>query len=606
MNRHRQTFRPTVEILETRSMLAAGDLDTSFGIAGRVTTDFLENSLDRANAMAIQADGKIVVVGTTSQTGNGKNFAIARYLPDGNLDTSFSYNGRVTTDFAGQDDEAYGVIVQGDGKIIVAGRAKVGSESRFAVARYLDDGDLDFGFGNYGQALTNLTGFDEAFDIALQPDGKIVVAGGTWKDIALARYLPNGTVDPDFDNDGLVTTPISFPGGDDAVARAVAIQADGKIVIAGTVGEAYGNIVLGRYLSDGSLDETFGDQGGIIVSGLSGNDVARDVALQNDGRIVVVGTIAGNVGLARYLPDGTLDPDFHADGWLTTDLGVGNSSGQNVAIQSNGKIIAVGTAGFNGPSLNMAVTRYHPDGTLDDSFDDDGKLGIAFGQGDDFANAVAIQADGRIVVAGTTDANGDEDFALVRVLGKSVSVFIDKAILHIIADATANRIDIVDDGRGSVTVFDSTDDLGRFVGVASVIVQAGSGNDRISYRLDGSGEPLDLEVDLGSGDDVLTIDAAHIRGDAESAWRIRVDAGSGNDDVRCDLQWDAENRAQLDATIFGNDGDDWLGLSLVGLDHQAILRALIDGGSGFDTADISEHVTTFNIETHRRRSPTSR
>jgi uncharacterized delta-60 repeat protein len=213
---------PRLEVLEERCLLSAGDLDISFGNAGRVVTDFMNGSTDTGHAIAIEPDGQIVVVGATTAGGGGANFALARYDPDGSPDTDFSFDGRVATDFAGQDDEAFGVVLQpDDGKIIVVGRTSIGGGTTFALARYLPNGDLDLDFGTEGngKVVTEWTGLDEALGVVLQPDGKIVVAGKAGFDMALTRYLSDGTLDLSFSDGGLVTTHVVFPGGSESATR---------------------------------------------------------------------------------------------------------------------------------------------------------------------------------------------------------------------------------------------------------------------------------------------------------------------------------------------------------------------------------------------------
>ncbi|MEE9294854.1 MAG: delta-60 repeat domain-containing protein, partial [Phycisphaerae bacterium] len=243
----------------------AGTLDPTFGDGGLVTTDFLGSSRDVGrDVVAIQADGKIVVVGQTSDAG-GSDFAVARYNADGSLDASFDGDGKLTTDFAGAGDIANSVAIQADGKIVVAGRASIsGPDFDFAVARYNADGSLDTSFDGDGKLTTDFAGStDLALSVAIQADGKIVVAGqastfGTGS-FAVARYNADGTLDAGFDGDGKLTTDFAGRG---EVAKSVAIQADGKIVAAGETFTDTGFVfALARYNADGSLDASFDGDG---------------------------------------------------------------------------------------------------------------------------------------------------------------------------------------------------------------------------------------------------------------------------------------------------------------------------------------------------------
>src|SRR5262249_33644368 len=201
--------RLRVEQLEDRLTPSAGDLDPTFGTGGKGTTSFGGSVGNEGDAMALQPDGKIIVVGTTDVGGGGSNFAVARYNADGTLDTTFSFDGKVTTDFGG-DDRAFSVAIQADGKIVVAGASLTNPGDDFALARYNPDGVLDHSVGTDGKVTTDFAGnFDAAFGVAIQSNGKIVVAGKAnipvsantaeiTDDFALARYNPDGSPDAGF------------------------------------------------------------------------------------------------------------------------------------------------------------------------------------------------------------------------------------------------------------------------------------------------------------------------------------------------------------------------------------------------------------------------
>lgn len=344
---------------------APGDLDPTFGNGG-IVIGGVPYTLANAEGMALQADGKIVVVGDTY------DFRVARYNPNGSLDTSFGGGGVVVTPGIGS---AYSVAIQADGKIVVAGGG-------IAVVRYNPNGSLDTTFNGTGIVSTQINnGSSHARSVAIQSDGKIVVAGDNSTGpftlaFALVRYNTNGSLDTSFDNDGIVTTQVgsafSLSGAD-----AVAIQADGKIVAAGY----YNGLV--RYNADGSLDTTFNGTGILTNAGLL-------VAIQADGKILT----AGGNGLLRYNANGTRDTSFGGtDGVATGIGGVGS-----VAIQADGKIVAAGSTGGA-----FAVTRLHGNGSPDTSFGGTGTVitpldpqGYYYGG----ASAVAIQPDGKIVAAG--------------------------------------------------------------------------------------------------------------------------------------------------------------------------------------------------------------
>ena len=345
----------------------------------------------------------------------------------GDLDPTFDGDGKVTTNFL-PVDEARGVAIQADGKIVAAGVAICPpcatpfTPHLFAVARYNRDGSLDPTFDGDGKVTTDFDAReDEAFAVAIQGDGKIIAAGSAFgpeaQDFALARYNPDGSLDVTFGGDGMVTS--DFAGGNDR-ARAVAIQADGKIVVAGVAfsaaclpcdGPASDNFALARYNPDGSLDPTFGFVGRQVTDfDVGGPDEARGVAIQADGKIVAAGVaicdpcvlpvtpLPHDFALARYTADGSLDPSFDGDGKVKTDFG-GPDEANAVAIQREGEIVAAGSATHSSGALLFALARYKGDGALDMTFDGDGRVTTMVAS-DDEARGVAIQRDGKIVAVG--------------------------------------------------------------------------------------------------------------------------------------------------------------------------------------------------------------
>jgi len=392
------------------SLLADGNLDPMFGDGGTVTTDF-GNSDDFGNTVVIQKDGKIVVAGTSDIELGQENFALARYNTDGSLDVSFGVEGKVTTSFGDFDDRGSAVVIQENGKVVVAGT----SDTDFAVARYNTDGSLDVSFGTGGLVTTDFGGSDGGDAVSLQKDGKIVVVGfsnaGGDNDFAVARYNTDGSLDSTFGTGGKVTTDFS---GNGDFGLAVAIQKNGKIVVVGSsdIGGGNNNFALARYNTDGSLDTIFGT-GGLVTT--SGTVSARAVAIQKDGKIVAAGLESGNFVTARYNGDGSLDTTFGTGGLVITDLGALDFIAA-VAIQKDGKIVVAGDTDAGGGNVDFALARYNRDGSLDVTFNPTGSLPgtviTDFG-GSDSGQAVALQKDGKIVVAGL--AGGEtNDFAVAR------------------------------------------------------------------------------------------------------------------------------------------------------------------------------------------------
>jgi uncharacterized delta-60 repeat protein len=400
----------------TISVIGPGDLDPTFGSGGTVTTTF---EATEVRDVAIQSDGKTVAAGWSTD-GAGRNyFALARYQIDGSLDQTFGYGGRIR----GYSDIVYdlgasGVAVQPDGRIVVVGWGRwVGPG--IALVRYTANGQPDTTFGNGGWVFTSLGTntyfYSQVWHVVLQADGKIVVAGSvflrngtSWQEnFALFRYRSDGSLDGSFGAGGEVVTNFGRFGASEA--KGIVLQADGRIIVAGSVWFTNTSVFgLARYRTDGSLDPTFGN-GGLVTTDWENNSASKEalaVAVQPDGRIVAVGHSGIDFALARYRIDGTLDPSFGTGGKAYIYWGA-SSQASGVSVQSNGKIVA---AGFSGSTF--ALARFRTDGTLDPTFGNGGKVITAIGSGSK-ANAVALAADGRIIAAGWSDGR----FALARYAG---------------------------------------------------------------------------------------------------------------------------------------------------------------------------------------------
>lgn len=424
----------------------SGFLDNTFGIGGKVITD-LGSSDDVGYSLAIQGDGKIVVGGSSGIYPNIA-FVLVRYNSDGTLDNSFDSDGRVTTNFDGFYDQCRSIAIQNDGKIIVAGLTMIGNffEYDFAIARYNSDGTLDNTFGSGGKVITAIgNGNDVGLSVALQSDGKIVLTGysfiGNNDDIAVVRYNSDGNLDNTFSYDGKVTTSIGDPNvyGENVYnyPNSVSIQNDGKIVVAGynenggysdEGDDCNADFALVRYESNGDLDNTFGSGGIVITEFGSYYEKANSIVIQIDGKIVVAGMsyngTAYDFALLRYNNDGTLDSTFNSDGKVATNIG-SSSKGYSVALQNDGKIVVAG-CNLNGSDYDFALIRYSSDGTLDCTFDTDGKTTTDFGNYNDVGMSVAIQNDGKIVVAGHSWNGSNVDFAIVRYDGDGGTVGIEE------------------------------------------------------------------------------------------------------------------------------------------------------------------------------------
>jgi uncharacterized delta-60 repeat protein len=430
---------------------------------------------DTTRGTAIQADGKILVVGSSTSSGAGttsSNIVVERFKTDGTLDASFgagngdgSPDGVVTLSLGSGSEEGRAIAVQADGKIIVAGTSTspevTGSGKNIVVARLNSDGtpDATFGADNNGDntpdgfvAVSLGNGDDVADAIAIQADGKILVAGtaagGADSNIAVVRLNANGSLDAagfgvgqqDGSPDGVVT--LSLGAGSDA-AVGIAVQSDDRIVVVGNStsvgGNGSSNIVVARLNPDGTLDGFFGKandgtpDGVVNVSLGAGDDVASAVAIQANGKILVAGSTVSasgkNAAVARLNADGSVDASFGAgssdgtpDGSVALSLGNGDDELGAIAVDADGRIVVVGTTTSTGNSSNVFVARLNADGKLDTSFGQgndgtpDGVVNLSFGDGNDYGRTVALQADGKIVVAGDRVNGGSSDIVLARLL----------------------------------------------------------------------------------------------------------------------------------------------------------------------------------------------
>ncbi|MGO4776184.1 delta-60 repeat domain-containing protein, partial [Lysobacter sp. 2RAB21] len=333
-------------------------LDTSFNGTGKVTTTPSGSCSGQARALALQADGKIVVAGTSCPNFTStRNFTIYRYNTDGSLDTGFGSSGKATVNFYAGASEAYAVAVQGS-SIWVAGYAGSG----FALARLTSGGTLDYSFGSGTGTVTSAVGTSSAFanSLAIQADGKPVLAGyassgGTV--FALTRYTISGALDTTFGTGGKVLTNV---GGNSSIATSLAIQSDGNIVAAGyakSTSAGFYRFAAVRYTSAGALDSYFGSGTGKVLTAIgSGDAIGSDVAIDANGGIIVGGySNAGSyrqLTLNRYDQYGNQDASF---GPVSTTVGSANAAVQGLALQSDGKIVVAGYG--NSPSA-FVVARY--------------------------------------------------------------------------------------------------------------------------------------------------------------------------------------------------------------------------------------------------------
>ena len=371
------------------------------------------------NSVVAQRDGKIVVAGY-AEVGGVDQFALVRYNSDGSLDTSFNNNGKVTTAVGTGTCKGEGVTLQEDGKIVVVGHSfNADGQSCFTVLRYGADGNLDTSFGDSGKVTTTVAKDSNADSVAMQSDGKIVVAGNAFidrnnNDFAVVRYNANGSFDTTFNGTGKATADF----GAQDLGHSVAVHGDGRIVVAGySTNQNKKQCALACFNAGGNLDTSFNGTGKVTTNfGGDGDAEGQGVAAQSDGKTVVVGyaTVGGvqQFAIARYNTDGALDTSFGGTGHVLTAVGTSGSNATGVALQKDGKIVIAGYAVNNsGRGYDFACLRYNTDGTLDQGFGDHGKVTTAISDGK--ASSLAVQGN-KIIVAGSAYDGDNNEFALVR------------------------------------------------------------------------------------------------------------------------------------------------------------------------------------------------
>lgn len=399
-------------VIGMSSVLAApGMFDLSFGTNGVVITDF--GGSDRFSALAIDSQGRMVAVGDSyNSTAFASNPLLARYTADGLLDSSFDGDGKIVTAYTGRGLDA---VIQPDDKIVVAGEV----DFKFGVTRFGVNGTPDTTFDTDGVAIPDLgegTGVAQA--VTLLGDGSIVAAGNAYdgvnSNLVVAKFGANGLPDTSFDTDGVVMLPVvgAYPG-----VGAVLVQADGKIVVGGIMGVSpgVGHLFMRRFNTDGSPDAAFGTtSNGLVELDISAThlDGITGMKLDANGKIVISGYLSSSsisidgILVARFNTDGSFDTTFSEDGiQITSFSATGAGKGAGLVIDSDGKIIVVGTDAAFYYGGQLALVRYNPDGTLDTTFDVDGKLvtsGVYLGEE---AQDIVIDSEGRYVVAGFGNGN---------------------------------------------------------------------------------------------------------------------------------------------------------------------------------------------------------
>jgi uncharacterized delta-60 repeat protein len=417
----------------------ANRLDPSFGHDGLVFTR-MPGQMAQPLALTIDSKGRPIAGGSACYHRDntyGCNSALARYMPNGSRDRSFSGDGRVITQWS-HDFYVDALVTDADRRVIAAGGTcdVNGACYGFGLARYRPSGSLDNSFGNGGRVRTEAGGALYAMGLALDSQGRVLAGGSGTTGFPVARYTPSGTLDPTFGEGGTTSTDVASCSQPNWV-ESMAIDRKGRIVGAGFSCSAKSSgFGLVRYEPDGALDRSFG-KNGVVTTGFAGRSCVNAVsaAIDRKGRIIAAGRVtncasggdASDFALARYEPNGKLDPTFGSGGRLTTGFAHWpRADARSVALDSRGRIVVAGTIARNGSS-RAVVARYRPSGALDRSFSRNGKLIIPEAGDRTLGEATAVEVDrrDRIVIAGSD--RGCEwqslpvicagDFVLARLIG---------------------------------------------------------------------------------------------------------------------------------------------------------------------------------------------
>ncbi len=612
-------IRPRIERLEARNLLAAGALDPTFGVGGKLLSNFVDSQATQyiARAVTMEADGKIVVAGYGAQLdGTRTDLVVVRYQSDGTLDVSFGSGGIVRIDTHSRygtgrgydvpDSDPAGIAIQSDGRIIVA--------YGVGVARLNTNGSLDSSFSGDGIWESNNFGSVNSpslRSLTVQTDGKIIAFGDVYQngyDFAVARLNPDGTLDDRFGDSGTKTLAFITDGsGDrDDNGRTVALQSNGKIVLGGyrrnSVNDS-GRFLGARLNPDGSLDQTFAENGFSLEEGKfgSGQLVARAMAIQPDDSIVMAGGIAIGIEVKRFNADGRFNPDGSGVGEASnrTIIGGWNSSNgsqlqfnadfsPDLQLQTNGQILVFGTAHSDSVYAAFMVARLNSDLSIDTTFGNAGFQSINFDSPSTFgyASSLTVQADGRIVAVGTKYQGGMSHFAVARLLGDP----------HVVSGTTGNDVITIDPGTQPGTIKVTVNNLSPSDNLAGPVTIDGlDGSDTYTVNF-GSTLPTGtiniadagttgsdtLTVNGTSQADTLTKAAGFIKWKPTgvSSYRQEVDfdgmegvtlnAGAGNDTIN------DPNSGNF--TILGGDGDD-----VIIVQDTVGTGVVVDGGNGSDT-----------------------
>ena len=350
----------------------------------------------------LQQDDKIIQVGNYEPV--QANFLAIRYMPDGSIDYNFGDSGKAIIEFPLDYAEAYAAAMQPDGKIVIAGfgyKGMINSVSYGLIARLNPDGSIDSSFGKNGWIKNNYSNDVYFYTVLIQPDGKIVAAGTSGSYYAIiSRYLPDGTPDVSFGVQGNsdIQGSISCSG----------LQSNGDIICGGwTTTEFNPNFLVLRFLSNGNLDNSFGINGEAVTSFNQSGEQIFDLKISADDKITAGGINEdgrqNDFAIARFNSNGSLDSSFANTGKTTVIFSDTSTYGDGVALQKDGKALLAGSILYNNNTAeDYALIRFNADGSVDSSFGNNGTVITDFGFLD-YANSVLLQSNGKIIASGESD-----------------------------------------------------------------------------------------------------------------------------------------------------------------------------------------------------------
>lgn len=398
-------------------------LDPEFGAGGVADETFAAAGFDGATCAALQPDGKIVVAGGVDTGGVERDFLVARFNTDGALDTGFGTAGYTAIDVETQD-QANGVALQDDGGIVVVGTSSSTGTDK-VILRLTDEGLLDTSFNGTGvRVIDDSYVEDQLNGVAIQPDQKIVVVGqgfnGSKDTFYIARLNTNGSFDTTGFSGGQIEHTIT---GDNCHANAVAVMDDGHIV---SVGMSYTDANTGydaavvRYNADGSMDDTFDGDGILVLPGVSGTENATSILFQEFGNMLVGGSfeLGGEqyVAVARVLADGVPDPGWGISGWALLFAGVSGTRCTALGTAPDGYLLAAGTVVASANVEQSFMARFMGNAVLDPTFGTNGVLVRGDAADPERALAMLVQPDGKMVLAGSHGLSTNADVRLLRYL----------------------------------------------------------------------------------------------------------------------------------------------------------------------------------------------